>query len=683
MKVSIQWLKEYVDFSMSPEELADVLTMAGQEVEGIEKFEDDSILDISITPNRPDCLSVRGIAREISAILEIPFKDKFTLIREEEGVRPLIEIQDSELCSRYSSRIIRGVKVGNSPEWIVKRLEQVGLRPVNNIVDITNYVLLEMGHPLHAFDLDRLHGKCIVVKTPGKTREFKTLDNETRTLSKDMLMIWDGKKPVAIAGVMGGLDSEVTESTFDVLLESAYFDPRSVRRTSKALNLTTEASYRFERGADIKITVPALDRAAKLIMEIAGGMTTKLTDVYVKPFNAHQVLMSLRKMNNVLGVDIESTLVAEMLTRLGIENRKEGQGITVFSPSFRQDIQRDTDVIEEVARLYGYDRIPKTLPKVEMHPATENQVWNLLHTIKESMRKSGYSEAINFSFLNPSVLDTLRLSPDDRRRDLMMIRNPLKKDEQALRTTLIPALLENAQLNIHRGVKTLRLFEIAKVFFSTDRNLPDEVLKLSAVYVKAEQTSVWQTKHDGFYDIKGALENLLSELGIKQYSFGHGNDTVEQYLHPGKSASVEVNEGSIGVFGALHPQISHELDITPETFVLEVDIDNLLALVPSKISYTPVPKYPYVERDLAIVIPESITASVVEGVIRGIDTSIIESVILFDIYTGKPIPKGQKSMAFSIRYRAEDRTLIADEVNQLHTKILEKLKETLQAELRS
>jgi phenylalanyl-tRNA synthetase beta chain len=683
MKVSIQWLKEYVDFSMSPEELADVLTMAGQEVEGIEKFEDDSILDISITPNRPDCLSVRGIAREISAILEIPFKDKFTLIREEEGVRPLIEIQDSELCSRYSSRIIRGVKVGNSPEWIVKRLEQVGLRPVNNIVDITNYVLLEMGHPLHAFDLDRLHGKCIVVKTPGKTREFRTLDNETRTLSKDMLMIWDGKKPVAIAGVMGGLDSEVTESTFDVLLESAYFDPRSVRRTSKALNLTTEASYRFERGADIKITVPALDRAAKLIMEIAGGMTTKLTDVYVKPFNAHQVLMSLRKMNNVLGVDIESTLVTEMLTRLGIENRKEGQGITVFSPSFRQDIQRDTDVIEEVARLYGYDRIPKTLPKVEMHPATENQVWNLLHTIKESMRKSGYSEAINFSFLNPSVLDTLRLSPDDRRRDLMMIRNPLKKDEQALRTTLIPALLENAQLNIHRGVKTLRLFEIAKVFFSTDRNLPDEVLKLSAVYVKAEQTSVWQTKHDGFYDIKGALENLLSELGIKQYSFGHGNDTVEQYLHPGKSASVEVNEGSIGVFGALHPQISHELDITPETFVLEVDIDNLLALVPSKISYTPVPKYPYVERDLAIVIPESITASVVEGVIRGIDTSIIESVILFDIYTGKPIPKGQKSMAFSIRYRAEDRTLIADEVNQLHTKILEKLKETLQAELRS
>jgi phenylalanyl-tRNA synthetase beta chain len=565
----------------------------------------------------------------------------------------------------------------------VKRLEQVGLRPVNNIVDITNYVLLEMGHPLHAFDLDRLHGKCIVVKTPGKTREFRTLDNETRTLSKDMLMIWDGKKPVAIAGVMGGLDSEVTESTFDVLLESAYFDPRSVRRTSKALNLTTEASYRFERGADIKITVPALDRAAKLIMEIAGGMTTKLTDVYVKPFNAHQVLMSLRKMNNVLGVDIESTLVTEMLTRLGIENRKEGQGITVFSPSFRQDIQRDTDVIEEVARLYGYDRIPKTLPKVEMHPATENQVWNLLHTIKESMRKSGYSEAINFSFLNPSVLDTLRLSPDDRRRDLMMIRNPLKKDEQALRTTLIPALLENAQLNIHRGVKTLRLFEIAKVFFSTDRNLPDEVLKLSAVYVKAEQTSVWQTKHDGFYDIKGALENLLSELGIKQYSFGHGNDTVEQYLHPGKSASVEVNEGSIGVFGALHPQISHELDITPETFVLEVDIDNLLALVPSKISYTPVPKYPYVERDLAIVIPESITASVVEGVIRGIDTSIIESVILFDIYTGKPIPKGQKSMAFSIRYRAEDRTLIADEVNQLHTKILEKLKETLQAELRS
>jgi phenylalanyl-tRNA synthetase beta chain len=683
MKISIQWLKEYVDFSMSPEELADVLTMAGQEVEGIENFEDDSILDFSITPNRPDCLSVRGIAREISAILNSPFKDKIVLIHEEEGVRPLIEIQDSELCSRYSSRIIRGVKVGPSPERIVKRLEYTGLRPVNNIVDITNYVLLEMGHPLHAFDLDRLKSKHIIVKTAGETTKFQTLDSETRKLSKDMLMIWDEKRPVAIAGVMGGLDSEVTESTVDVLLESAYFEPRSVRRTSKALNLTTEASYRFERGTDVKITVPALDLVAKLIMEIAGGMTSKLTDVYVKPFNAHQTFMSLKKMNNVLGVEIESSLVSDMLTRLGIENRKEGQGITVISPSFRQDIQRETDVIEEVARLYGYDRIPKTLPKVEMRPATENQVWKFIHAIKESMRKSGYSEAINFGFLNPLMLDTLRLSPDDRRRSLMMIRNPLKKDEQTLRTTLIPALLENVQLNVHRGVTILRLFEIAKVFFRTDRNLPDEVLKLSAVYVKDERSSVWQTKHDGFYDIKGALENLLSELCIKNYSFGHGNETVEPYLHPGKSTSVKVNEGSIGVFGALHPQISHELDITPETFVLELDIDSLLALVPSKISYTPVPKYPYVERDLAIVIPENITASVVEGVIRGIDTPIIESVKLFDIYTGEPIPKGQKSMAFSIRYRAEDRTLTADEVNQLHTKILEKLKETLKAELRS
>ncbi|UCF86530.1 MAG: phenylalanine--tRNA ligase subunit beta [Nitrospiraceae bacterium] len=516
MKVSIQWLKEYVDFSMSPEELADVLTMAGQEVEGIESYEDDSILDISITPNRPDCLSVRGIAREISAILNKPFKDKIILIREEEGVRPLIEIQNPELCTRYSSRIIRGVKVGPSPEWIVKRLEYAGLRPVNNIVDITNYVLLEMGHPLHAFDLDRLNGKCIIVKAAGKTTKFQTLDDETRALSKDMLMIWDEKRPVAIAGVMGGLDTEVTESTVDILLESAYFEPRSVRRTSKSMNLTTEASYRFERGADVKITVTALDRTAKLVMEIAGGMITKLTDVYVKPFTAHQTFMSLKKMNNVLGVEIEPPLVSDMLSRLGIENRKEGQGITVISPSFRQDIQRETDVIEEVARLFGYDRIPKTLPKVEMRPATENQVWKFIHTVKGSMRKSGYSEAINYSFLNPLMLDTLRLSPDDRRRNLMMIRNPLKRDEQALRTTLIPALLQNAQLNVHRGVTTLRLFEIAKVFYRTDRDLPDEVLKLSAVYVKDERSSVWQTKHDGFYDIKGALENLLSELGIRK-----------------------------------------------------------------------------------------------------------------------------------------------------------------------
>jgi phenylalanyl-tRNA synthetase beta chain len=683
MKASVKWLREFVEFSLTASELANALTMAGLEVEDINELEEDAILEINITPNRSDCLSITGIAREISALLGMPFKFNPASVQKEEGAGPSIEIKDESLCPRYASRVIYNVQVKPSPQWISERLQHHGLRPVNNIVDITNYVLLEMGHPLHAFDLDRLSGKRIVVKTAGSADRLLTLDNEDRKLTREMLLIWDSEKPVAVAGVMGGLHTEVIDSTKHILLESAYFSPLSIRRTSKALSLSTEASYRFERGADINGVVPALERAVQLIIDNAGGTATGITDVYRKPLRSQRITLTWKKINDTLGININPSRIYTMLKSLGIEHKTEGEGISVMPPSFRQDMRMDVDVIEEVARLYGYNNIPSTFPNIEIQPIKSNIRWDFVHTIKNLMVRSGYLEAINYSFLNPSVFDKLRLPAKDKRRKLTTIKNPLKKEDEALRTTLIPALLENVRLNIRRGERSIRIFEISSVFLHSTRNLPYEILKLSAIYLKDRNETVWQEKHDGFYDLKGALENIFLDLKIKDYSFHKDMDVKEPYLHPGKSCVIKINEHVAGYLGTLHPEVAEDFDVYPETNIMELDIDKILSLKRPQTVYQPLPKYPYIERDIAIIVPNNIPVSDAESAILHVDSHFIESVRLFDIYEGKPIPKGKKSLAFSIRYRAVDRTLTDEEVKGIHTNIIKRLQDTLNAELRS
>lgn len=684
MKASYNWLKEFVDFNLPHRELAHALTMAGFEVEAIEEVEDDIIFDIGVTPNRPDCLSIIGIAREISAILDLPLKDVNAEIRKQEGEGPLIEIKDPDLCLRYSSRTIIGVKPGPSPEWLVKRLEAHDIRSTSNIVDITNYVLLETGQPLHAFDLDKLAGNKIVVKQAGNKNEFHTLDNEKRTLNKDTLLIWDAEKPVAIAGVMGGLNSEVSQSTRNILLESAFFNPVSVRRTSKFLNLKTESSYRFERGVDMIGVKSALDRAASLIADIAGGKVSHLTDIYPDPYTPRKLCVKFKKINSVIGIDIDEPFVEKALTGLGFKIKREGDGIVVTPPSFRQDIQRDVDIIEEAARLYGYDRIPSTLPAVQMISAPVHKTQEAIKSIKNAMVKSGFSEAINYSFLNPEILDKLNIPPEDRRRKLVFIKNPLRKEEEAMRTTLIPALLNNVSLNLNRGEKILRLFEVSRVFLPSGQKLPDEVIQMGAIYHKDMSASIWHDKHDGFYDLKGVLENLFSELGIRDYSFIQEVSSCEPYLHPGKSCAITINSEKIGSLGTLHPSVSTAFDISGNINILELyDIEKIQKAVSSAADFVSLPRYPYVERDLAIVVSKDITVGQAEESITGIDSEIIEAVSLFDIYTGKPIPDNKKSLAFSIRYRASDRTLTDSEVDVLHSSILRRLEENLKAELRT
>jgi len=684
MKASYNWLKEFVPVDHPPRELAHILTMAGFEVEAIEQVDDDTIFDIGITPNRPDCLSIRGIARELSAVLKIPFKDIQPEINNAEGAGPEVEIIDGALCQRYSSRLVTGVRTGPSPEWLSKRLEAHGIRSTSNIVDITNYVLLEFGQPLHAFDLDKLAGKKIVVKKAGDQNTFSTLDGVERSLGKDMLLIWDAERPVAIAGVMGGRNTEVSDSTVNILLESAYFTPSSVRRTSKTLTLSTESSYRFERGVDTSAVTTALDRAARLIAGISGGTISQMTDNCIEPFKPQKINFTMKKVRSYIGADIEEPFVINTLESLGFKIDGAGEGMTAVPPSFRNDVSRDVDIIEEIARIYGYDNIPSTLPVMQMTAAPVHRTRSLIATIKNSFTASGFSEVINYSFMNPESLDSLLIPADDIRRKVISIRNPLRKEEESMRTSLVPALLNNISLNLNRGELSLRFFEVSKVFLPADGKLPGEVIQVAAVHHKDSDSAVWQTDHDGFYDLKGILENLFQVLKIRDYFFDHQNYPLEPYLHPGKSCSIIASGQRIGVIGTLHPSVSAAFELKGSLNILEIfGLDSMVESAGAKTVFIPLPKYPYTERDVAIVVDDAVMVSSVQKEILSVNSDIIESVKLFDIYTGKPIPKGKKSLAFSIRFRSADKTLMDAEVDDLHARIIRKLQENLDAELRS
>ncbi len=689
MKASYNWLKDFVDFQLPPDELGHALTMAGFEVEAIEEVDNDTVFEIGVTPNRPDCLSIRGIAREISAILDIPFMETTANVSNEEGEGPSVMIECPELCPRYSSRVIHGVKTGPSPEWISKRLESCGIRPTSNIVDITNYILLEIGQPMHAFDLDKLAGKKIIVKQAGDTNKFRTLDDVERKIESESLLIWDAEKPVAIAGVMGGQNTEVSELTTNILLESAYFNPSSIRRTSKKLNLSSESSFRFERGVDKEAVTFALDRAAQLIVEIAGGRSTSITDEYPVPFESRKISVSIEKIASVIGIDLEEKFFDKTLRSLGFEIDPAGEKAAsenhiVVPPSYRDDVEMDVDIAEEVARLYGYDNIPSTMPVMHLSPAPVHKTQELAKDLKNSMVKSGFSEVINFSFLNPDTLDKINLPKDDRRRNSVPVMNPLRMEDSVMRTTLVPALINNVCLNLKRGEKMLRFFEISKVFFQTDNKLPDEVIQLCAVYHKEAATALWENKHNGFYDLKGVFENIFQDLDISNVSFSVVPDRQEPYLHPGKSCSIMVGDNVIGVIGVLHPGVAGVFDLAGDITIAEIyNIEKILETIPSEKSFISLPKFPYVERDSALIVDDDIMVSDVRREIHNVKSDIIESITLFDIYKGKPIPDSKKSLAFSVRYRSVEKTLTDKEVDEIHSKIIMRLQDTIKAELRS
>ncbi len=668
MKVSFEWLKDFVDVQASPQEVAHRLTMAGLEIEGMETVGDDIVFEVNVTPNRPDCLSILGIAREVAAVFCLPLRMPDTEVKDVSAAPGVtVEILDPGLCNRYTGRSISGVTVGDSPQWLKDRLERCGIRSLhNNVVDITNYVLLELGHPLHAFDEDTLYGRKIRVAKAGEGRSITTLDGAERRLSPEMLLIWDGKDPVAIAGVMGGEGSSVTARTGNIFLESAYFEPTSVRRTSKALGLKTESSYRFERGTDIVFLEKALNRAALLIAQTGGGKVHDIVDVYPEKYAENPVEVEYEKVNTLLGTALSKTEMLGTLDRAGIRTEDRGGKFLAYPPPYRRDVREYYDVVEEVARIYGFENIPARTPKTTLSDGVLN--WREINVgrVRESVRKTGFTEVINYSFMNGTDLDLLSVPGGDTRRRHISVMNPLRQEDSLMRTTLLPSLLNNFLYNLSRGMRDIRLFEVSKVFIDEGGALPKEELMLGGIFFREKLPSLWKEDAPSFFIAKGTIDSLLEEMKIKEYSWA---PSEEVFLHKGKSADILLDETRIGFIGELGPAVVEKLDLKinkPEIVMFELNLDKLLSCVPVKLTYMQIPKYPAVERDIAIILDEGTASAEVMKKLTGYASECIERVELFDLYKGKNIPQGKKSLAFRITYRASDRTLTDNEVEEVH-----------------
>ena len=648
----------------------------------------DTILDISITPNRPDCLCVIGVAREIAALthqkVKVPLLSLYDR-GEEIHQKTSVTILDQDLCPRYVARMIENVKIGPSPHWMSNRLEKVGIRSINNVVDVTNYVMMECGQPLHAFDFELLEKGRIVVRRAKEGEEFVTLDGVKRTLDGEMLMICDGVKPVAIAGVMGGLNSEIKEDTRRVLLESAYFNPEGNRRTSKRLGLETEAAYRFGRGIDYGGCLSAANRATQLIQELTGGKVVEgVVDVYPTPIKPSPIRLSVRKIHQVLGTEVSAEQVGNYLEDLELEVQGEDEDVLVVTPpSFRGDLEREIDLIEEVARLDGYERIPITIPKGPPSSEERSKEFIAERKVIDTLINHGYHEVVTYSFTSPASWDTIGLPPDDPRRKHLRILNPLTEGFSVMRTTLIPGLLETAQYNISRKNSNLKFFELKKVFIPQERErLPEEIKFLVGLAMGFDRDPYWafSPRPVDFYDIKGCVEDLLDALEIKRAKFNKAEDIP--YLHPGKASKVVLDQEVLGVIGEVHPQVLGHYEIHGKAYLFEMDFSKMVKWAGEERRFQSLPKFPVVYRDLSVVVDRALEAEKVMEAIRAFQQPFVEEITLFDIYQGPPIPEGKKGISYRIRYQANDRTLTDEEVNQYHEKILTRLREVFQFELR-
>ena len=648
----------------------------------------DTVLDISITPNRPDCLCVIGVAREIAALTHQRVKyPRSTLSERGEEIhqKTSVTILDQDLCPRYVARMIEEVKIGPAPGWMSNRLERVGIRSINNVVDVTNYVMMEYGQPLHAFDFEVLEGGRIVVRRAKEGEEFITLDGVKRSLDGEMLMICDAAKPVAIAGVMGGLNSEIKEDTKRVLLESAYFNPAGNRRTSKKLGLETEAAYRFGRGIDYGGCLTAANRASQLIQNLAGGRVAEgVVDAYPVPIKPSPIRLSVKKVHQILGTEVSAQRVRNYLEDLELEVLEGGgDALVVTPPSFRGDLERDVDLVEEVARMDGYEKIPLTLPKGPPSSEERSKEFFVERKAIDTLIYHGYHEVITYSFTSPVSWDTIGLSSDDPRREHLRILNPLTEDLSVMRTTLVPGLMEMARYNVSRKISNLKLFELKKVFLpQKNERLPKEVKFLAGLAMGFDRDPHWafSPRSVDFYDVKGCVEGLLDDLQIKGATFSKVDDIA--YLHPGKASKIVLDHEVLGVLGEAHPQVLGHYEVQGAVYLFEMDFGKMVKWAGEGRRFRPLPKFPAVYRDLSLVVDRDLEVARVMETIRAFDQPFVEEVTVFDIYQGAPIPAGKKGVSYRIRYQANDRTLTDEEVNRYHENLFSRLREVFQLDLR-
>lgn len=637
----------------------------------------DTVFDISITPNRSDCLSVIGIAREIGAITGKKIRSpKIQLLENKQDIQQVtsVEIIDADPCPRYTARVIKDVTIKPSPAWLRMRLEALGLRAINNVVDVTNYVMLEMGQPLHAFDCRFLEERRIVVRRAKQGEHFLSLDGKDRILNSDILMICDGIKPVAIGGIMGGLHSEVKDDTSDILLESAYFKPSSIRKSARFLGMSTDASFRFERGIDPDGVVRALNRAAQLIAELSGGsICNGCIDQYPRKIEtAKNIILRVQRVNDILGTTITVPEIVNILESLEMVTKKVETGIyKVTPPTFRVDITREIDLIEEIARLYGYNRIPITLPSVSVMTAPVDRRRNLQESIRGIMTGHGYTEVITYSFISPLFSEYLGLKEGDERNSVVRIRNPLSEDQAVMRTTLLYGLLETAKKNINVGCSNLKIFEMGKAFFhQREGELPLEKNKLGILLMGLRYDDVWHFKgmKSDFYDLKGCAESLFDGLKISHFKFEAG--TQQAFLHPGKACNICMGNNLAGFLGEAHPDVLAKMGLSDRALICELDLDLLVSYFPHKTTYKQISRYPSILRDVAFLIPLGLTAEQMVDFTQDHQEELLEKVNVFDVYIGTGIPDGMKSLGLRFSYRSSRKTLTDDEVNQVHNSIV-------------
>ncbi len=650
----------------------------------------DWVLSFELTPNRADCLSVLGICFEVAAITGAQVR--IPEIELQERGAPMagrfqVEIRDPELCPRYVARMVEGVKIKPSPLWMRRRLQLVGLRPINNVVDVTNYVMWELGQPLHAFDLELLEGSRIVVQRARPGEKFISLDGQTRDLGPEMLMIWDGQRPVAVAGVMGGENSEVRAQTTNVLIESAFFNPMSIRRTAKALGMNTEASKRFERGVDPEGCARAARRAARLMADLAGGTVARgELDVYPNPQPPQTLKLRVSRVNSLLGTTLGAEEVKHCLELLSMEVQESSQDVFMVKPPTRRvDLTREIDLVEEVARVWGYHRIPNSLPGRRLPMVEHGVEWNWDSRIREILVGFGFNEVITFSFMDPGALDRLDISLEDPMRATLKLKNPLRQDQGVMRTSLVPGLLDAVHGNLHRRNNDLRLFELGRVFLPKEGEpLPQEPRRLAGAMVGQRTPLHWSSGSASvdFFDLKGVVEGLVCDLRIGDVSFLGGQ--CPSFLNPAAAARVVSGQRELGWLGELDPEVQHRWDLELPVLLFEMDLELLLELCVTVPRYSSIPRFPEVVRDLSMIVGEEVPAGRLIKFIRDEGGQWLENVVLYDLFQDPDkLPPNTKSLTFRLWFRSREGSLTDEAVNLEQQRILEGLKETLGAKLRT
>lgn len=634
----------------------------------------ETVVEFEITSNRPDCFSIIGLARETAATFDKKFtvpEVKFSENGENISDTISVEVLDKDKCQRYCARMVKNVKIGPSPSWMQERLRACGVRPINNIVDITNYVLLEYGQPMHAFDLRDLADNKIIVRRAENGEVIKTLDEQDRTLTNDDLVIADGKRAVAIAGVMGGFNSEVKDDTTTVIFESATFDGSSVRLTAQRVGLRTEASSRYEKGLDYNNTVPAVERACQLVEELGcgenvGGMIDvmgNVTDMKTLPFRPD-------KINTFLGTDISTEQMVKYFDALEIKT--DLNNMTVTPPSFRPDLEGEADIAEEVARFYGYDKIPVTLLSGEATCGKKTDRQAAQDSIMEILTAHSMYEIYTYTFTSPSVFDKLNVPDGSPLRNAVKISNPLGEDTSIMRTTTIASMLDILSRNYNYRNPSAKLFEIGKVFIpSDDKKLPDEPYKI---------TMGMYGNNADFFDIKGICEELFAGLNVQNVKYTAVNDNPT--FHPGRCAKIMAGGKTLGIIGEIHPAVCRKYGLETSVYVGELDFENIFLNIKTDIKFKELPKYPAVTRDIAMLVDKTVPVADIEEIVKKASGKLLESISLFDVYEGEQIPEGKKSVAYNAVYRASDRSLTGDEVQKVFDKAVKNLEHQLGAQLR-